>query len=131
MDGRGGEVAGAFRLAPGLVQSRKILLEHQFAMADDDDGMHIGASELQSGSDGAKARAVRADAFGRAGCPAVVKRDRRATGEVSLAKRHLVRLRQRGGCKEREEGANAEIAQAREAVAHIGHSLPSRLTPAA
>ena len=73
--GRGAEFVLAFRLAPGLVEAREILLEHQLAVAGDDHGVNVGAGELQPRGDAAQARAVHAGAFRCGGDPAVIKRD--------------------------------------------------------
>ena len=91
--GRRIEIVPPFAHSPGLVIAGEILLEHQFAVPNDDDGMDIGIAFLQPRGDAAQTRAVKADAFGRGGSPAIVERSRRSAGQIPSTERRFVRLR--------------------------------------
>ena len=64
MLGRRIVIVRSFRPAPGLVDARKILLEHELAVAGNQDGVDIGIGQSQPVGNAAQACAVKADAFG-------------------------------------------------------------------
>jgi hypothetical protein len=82
--GRRVEVELALGDTPGIVVARKILLEYQFAVADDDHRMNVGITVLQPCRDAAQPRTIETDAFGRCRGPAVVKRAWRSTWLAGL-----------------------------------------------
>src|SRR6185436_4973847 len=104
-------------LSPGFVITGEILLEHQSAVAGDDHAVNVGLGFLQPGGDAAKPRAIEADTVRGIDDPAIAKRRGHTASRVGLAQGL------RGGCREQDDGGEAEAPQSCATLVHVAVSI--------